>query len=273
MNRPFVRVGTLAMLLAACNPAEDVEVQQLPSLARLSQEARAGVPEVSGVWRFVGWELAPDDTASLAAKLPGLGAIWLETQKRDSIAGQYLLPNWRVPLYGEVRRDQTVALVGVFAPGDLRFFAGRLERDTVWLELSSAVEAGTWPAEARAAFTRTRTPTPPFTRVRGAAPPVARVDTAARAPGDSLARAGAVVATQPPAQGPATMPQAPRPAPPSATPQTGRPAAPRATTTPPTTPRPRPTPPPAPRPAPDDDPEPDRVPLLGDPLAPDTTRG
>jgi hypothetical protein len=182
------------VLIAACGPAGDVKVQPLPPLASLSPEARAGVPVVSGVWRFAGWEVSGGDSTSLAAPLPGFGAILLRTQQRDSIGGSYVVGGGSAPLAGEVRRDGTIALVTYLAPGDGRYLAGRLEKDTIWVEMSSLTEPGSWPRGARAAFVRSAV-AGRFARMRGALPPLARVDSvradSLRADSLALARSAA----------------------------------------------------------------------------------
>ncbi|HET7274924.1 MAG TPA: hypothetical protein VFI91_07070 [Longimicrobiaceae bacterium] len=159
-------------MVGGCEPAEGVDVQQLPSEQRPSPEARAGLPEVSGLWRFAGWELAPEDSASLQAALPSLGQIDIQTQRLDSIAGSYLAGGGRVPVVGEVRRD---GIVSVVAPGANAFVAGQVEEDTLWVELTSLIPAEAWPDGARAAFVR-GTAGPQFARLEGALPPLALTD-------------------------------------------------------------------------------------------------
>lgn len=240
-----------ALLAAACGPDDDVKVQPLPSLAMLSPEMRAHVPVVTGVWRFAGWEVAAGDSASLQAPLPAFGALALSTQKRDSIGGSYLFDGGRAPLAGEVRRDSTIALVTYLAPGDGRFLAGTLSRDTLWLEIGSLSEPGRWPNGARAAFVRTPVATTPFARMNRTFPPLARVDTS-RA--DTLART--------------TVPAPPAVTEPSE--RAARPAPER-----PVTPRPGPvTPPrePRPEPRPEIVTPPEPPPLLGVPVDGDTAR-
>jgi hypothetical protein len=281
------------LLIAACGPADDVRVQPLPSLAVLSAEARAGVPTVSGVWRFAGWEVAEGDSASLQAPLPGFGAISLNSQKRDSLGGSYLLEGGRAPLAGEVRRDSVLSLVTFLAPGDGRFLAGTLARDTFWMEMSSLAEPGRWPRGARAAFVRTPVAGSPFLRMRGALPPAPPLDSAAldsiNAAAAAAAAAAAPVTTAPPATtspvpqptAPAAQPAAPAVQPPAARPPAAAPravpdtsrGAPRATPKPqPATPRPQPAAPPRNEPEPipaDTQREPPH--LLGVPVQRDTT--
>ncbi|MBW3629427.1 MAG: hypothetical protein KY464_09035 [Gemmatimonadetes bacterium] len=259
------RSARLALLVAVigsgCGPSDAVEVQPLPSLEQSSPEARAGLPRIAGAWRFAGWELAPDDSANLKGELPRFGVISLATQKRDSLAGHYVIQAGRAPLYGELRRDSVIALIGVFGPGDLRFMAGRIARDTVWMELSSLSE--NWPVDARAAFTRTQVASP-FVRLRGAIapPPVAAIDTLAPAPTAGMPPVGGTPGATPGrvpgvAPGAGTQPGVGA-QPPAAAPSTGGAAPPPRRVTPPA-PRPRPAPPP---PVEEEDPP---VPLLGDP--------
>jgi hypothetical protein len=279
------------LLTAACGPADDVRVQPLPSLTVLSAEARAGVPTVSGVWRFAGWEVAEGDSAGLQAPLPGFGAIALSSQKRDSLGGSYVVAGGRAPLAGEIRRDSVISLVTFLAPGDGRFLAGTLARDTFWMEMSSLAEPGRWPDGARAAFVRTPVAGSPFIRMHGALPPPPPVDSAAL---DSINAAAAAAAAAPPVTTPpattSPVPQpavpAPQPTAPAARPPVTRPpaATPRPTpdtsrTTPrvtpqPVTPRPQPATPPReePEPAPADT---QREPphLLGVPVQRDTAGG
>ncbi|HEX6068461.1 MAG TPA: hypothetical protein VFZ18_01515 [Longimicrobiaceae bacterium] len=187
VTRRFVRLLPILVLygLAACDPAEDVRVQELPSLARASVEARLGLPELRGAWRFAGWELPEGDTLGLEAELPAFGIVLLQTQSRDSLAGFYLTQGGRSPLLGEVRRDSVVSLVTFPAPGDGRYLVGEVTGDTMWLEATSLAEPGSWRGDARAAFVRSRTPVTAFRRVRGAVPPPPPVDSAARAAADS----------------------------------------------------------------------------------------
>jgi hypothetical protein len=185
----FPRLLTLLALFAlpACDAAEDVRVQELPSLARASVEARLGLPELRGAWRFAGWELSAGDTLGMEAELPAFGIVLLQAQSRDSLAGFYLTQGGRSPLLGEVRRDSVVSLVTFAAPGDGRYLVGQVAGDTLWLEATSLAEPGSWRGDARAAFVRSRTPVTAFRRVRGAVPPPPPVDSAALAAADSAA--------------------------------------------------------------------------------------
>lgn len=259
-------------LVSACEPADDVKVQPLPSLERASPEARAGLPEVAGAWRFAGWELAEGDSAGLERDLPGFGVLWLRSQQRDSVGGAYVMQGGRVPLFGEVRRDSVVSLVSLMGPGDGRFLAGRVSRDTLWMELTSLLEPGSWPTGARAAFVRTAV-SAPFVRIHGAPPALAQVDSLAADSLAALARTDSGAAARPAAPGiapaaPPTVPPAAQrtaPAPAQRAPTQAAPAQPRPQppVRQPAAPRPAPAQP-RPRPAPD-------VPLLGEPV-PDTSR-
>lgn len=170
--RKRVVAGLLwGLALVACDAADDVEVLPLPSLEAASPEARAGLPVISGVWRFAGWELAPGDTGRVEGDLPGFGELRLETQRLDSIAGFYISGDARVPVIGEIRRDSVMTLAG-----GGRFLAGRVATDTFWLSMTSLVESGGWPDEARAAFVRSAVDRR-FVRVKGQRPALAMADT------------------------------------------------------------------------------------------------
>lgn len=270
-----------AMAAGACEEAQSVEVQPLPPLQRPSPEARAGLPEVRGLWRFAGFEIPASDTTLVRERVYALtppGDFQIATQRLDSIAGQYLRAGVAFPVVGEVRRDSAISLV-LFSGGIGQFVAGHVRRDTLWVELTtfqSAVES--WPRGTRAALVR-RVSGPPFRRLLGGAPITVPVDStrldSLRL--DSLRRAGVAVppagtlpvqpmpgAVPPPAQPgvpPAAQPQRPpvtQPRPPAAQPRQPvqqRPPAqrPPPVPTPPqeTIPEPRQeTPPPAPLPRP-----------------------
>lgn len=175
-------------LLASCEAAEDVRVQPLPPLDRPSPEARAGLPELAGVWRFAGWDLAPTDSAGLQRELPGLGEIRLQTQRLDSLAGAYAGGGGALPLVGEVRRDSVVSLVASAGGGTAYYLAGEYARDTLWIRLSSLVEPGVWPDAAVAAFVRGDVAAT-FVRLHGTtpAPPVDSALLAMQAAADSAA--------------------------------------------------------------------------------------
>ena len=249
-----------------------MEIEPPPPETRPSPERRAGLPEVRGVWRFAGFELQAADTSRIREGIFMLvppGELRIITQRLDSIAGQYVRDSAGVGLVGEVRRDGTVAAVA-FEPGTPgQFLAGRLRRDTLWIELANVGAAQTWPAGARAAMVK-EVRGAPFRRFIGAPPPMTpadslRLDSLRR---DSLLRAGGAppttgvptppATTQPPAAAPA-QPQPQRPAPPTAEPRRETPREPRPVPRdtqrpPPADPEPtepvNPTPPPPPPPPP-----------------------
>lgn len=201
-NRPSIPVLALLSALGACEPAQDVRVQALPPIERPSAEARAGLPEVAGVWRFAGWDLAPEDSASLQRDLPGLGELRLQTQRLDSIAGAYVGGGGQLPVVGEVRRDSVVSLVASAGGGVAYYLAGEVARDTLWIRLSSLVEPGVWPADAQAAFVRSDV-TSTFVRLHGTTP-APPVDSAALLAADSARRADSLAVAAAPAP-PAAM--------------------------------------------------------------------
>ena len=240
-----------ALAAGACGEAEGVEVQPLPPLQRPSPEMRAGLPEVRGVWRFAGFEIPARDTAAVREQVYTLvppGEFRVATQRLDSVAGQYVRDGVAFPFTGEVRRDSVLTLVA-FSGGVGQFAAGRVVRDTFWIELTSFTTGQTWPRGTRAAMVR-RGGGQPFRRLLGGVPIAPPVDSAAVRDSirlDSLRRAGVIVTpptgaqpvpgqplppgvqpggvrpTVPGAQPPAAQPQ--RPAPTPAQPQQRPPAA------------------------------------------------
>lgn len=202
-----------ALAAAACDEASG-KVQPLPPLTRPSPEARAGLPEVRGIWRFAGFEIRPQDTLLVreqAYQLVPPAEMRIITQRLDSIAGQFVRDGVGFPFTGEVRRDSTIAVV-TFSDGVAQFAAGHLQRDTFWIELTSIASAAGWSPGARAAMVR-RVGGPPFRRLLGGAPITPPVDSAAIRDSvrmDSLRRAGVVVPpTQPGVQPPAGVPVQP----------------------------------------------------------------
>lgn len=163
----------LLLVFGGCDAPEDVEVQPLPPLTRPSPEVRAGLPELEGVWHYAGWELAPEDSALLSSEPARLGTLQLSVQRLDSLAGYYVAGGGRVRLTGEVRRDSLLSLVTAGAAGERRFLAGRVLGDTLWVELTSLVDAESWPSDARVAYVREAVGSP-FVRLEGvvAAEPV-----------------------------------------------------------------------------------------------------
>ncbi|HEV2130765.1 MAG TPA: hypothetical protein VGR27_06660, partial [Longimicrobiaceae bacterium] len=162
--QPLVAL-VVAGLLGGCDWAEESAIQPLPPATRPSPEARLGLPELEGQWYFAGWDLPVSEPPG---GLSTAGALWIETQRLDSLAGMYLAGEQRLPLLGEVRRDSVFALVVQDGNGGGRFVAGRALRDTIWVEFTSLAFAQTWPAGTRGAFVREAVERP-FTRLPGGA--------------------------------------------------------------------------------------------------------
>lgn len=228
-----------ALAAGACGEAEGVEVQPLPPLQRPSPEARAGLPEVRGVWRFAGFEIPAGDTTAVREQVYTLtppGEFRIVTQRLDSIAGQYVRGGVAFPFTGEVRRDSALAVVA-FSGGVGQFASGRVQRDTFWIELTSFTTAQTWPRGTRAALVRRGAPAQPFRRLLGGAPIYMPVDSTAVRDSirlDSLRRAGVIVpppGTVPPGTVQPGVPGQPvpgQPLPPGAQPGVVRPTVPGA---------------------------------------------
>lgn len=187
-------VLALQVLLTACDSDADVEVLPLPPLERPSPEARAGLPEVHGTWRFAGWEVIRGDSTALERTFPSFGDIRLDVQRLDSLAGSFATAGGAAEVVGEVRRDGWVALVTLRGGVPAEFITGRYARDTLWLELTSVMAPDEWPRDARAAFVRDQ-PSGPLAWIRGVPrvdPRAAAIDSArvaAGAPADSSAGA------------------------------------------------------------------------------------
>lgn len=200
-----------ALAAGACEEAQSVEVQPLPPLRRPSPEARAGLPEVRGIWRFAGFEIPAGDTTAVREQVYTLippGEMRITAQRLDSIAGQYVRDGVAFPFTGEVRRDSAISVVA-FSGGVGQFAAGRVARDTFWIELTSFTTAQSWPRGTRAALVRRGTPGAPFRRLLGGAPITVPVDSVALRDSirlDSLRRAG--VAVPPGGVAPGTQPPA-----------------------------------------------------------------
>jgi len=256
VKRPGVRATCVAamLLLAGCEPAENVRVQDLPPVDLPSRERRIGLPEMAGVWRFAGWVLPARDTASTGEGRVAPGEIHVATQRLDSVAGNYVREGAVFPFVGEVRRDSIFSVV-VFDPtGAGSVVAGRVRRDTLWIELASLPSAAGWSAGTRVAMVR-RPTQPPFTRFEGVAPRPDTVRADSLRPDslrtDTLARPDSAAPAVPPAPGTVPAQLAPQPgvvppartAPPAATPPRARPAPPRTDTA-------RPSPPPDTQPQP-----------------------
>lgn len=205
-------LACVVLAASACDEASG-KVQPLPPLTRPTAEQRAGLPEVRGIWRFAGFEIRPQDTMLVreqAYQLTAPDEMRIITQRLDSIAGQFVRGGVGFPFTGEVRRDSAMALV-TFSGGVGQFAAGRVVRDTFWIELASLTVAQGWPPAARAAMVR-RVGGPPFRRLLGGLPISVPVDSAAIRDSvrmDSLRRAGVVV---PPAQ-PGVQPPGAQPVP------------------------------------------------------------
>ncbi|CAN5893355.1 hypothetical protein BH23GEM7_BH23GEM7_17420 [soil metagenome] len=209
--------------LSGCDWAQESAIQPLPPATRPSPEARLGLPEIEGQWYFAGWDLPISEPPE---GLAAAGALWIETQRLDSLAGAYLSGEQRLPLLGEVRRDSVFSLVVRDPNGGGSFLAGRALRDTIWVELTSLAFAQKWPMGTRGAFVRDAVERP-FTRLPGGAYLVEEdttlVDTLSL-PGDTAvlvdtaAAAVPVTPTPPPVRDTAAAPPpAPRQTPPADT--------------------------------------------------------
>jgi hypothetical protein len=200
-----------ALAAGACDEAAG-KVQPLPPLKRPSPEQRAGLPEVRGIWRFAGFEIRPQDTLLVreqAYPMTPPDEMRIITQRLDSIAGQLVRGGVGFPFTGEVRRDSAMALV-TFTDGIGQFAAGRIVRDTFWIEVATLPGAAGWSPGARAAMVR-GVPRAPFRRLLGGAPinpPVDSVRLRDSIRIDSLRRAGVVVppGAQPGVAPPVTQP-------------------------------------------------------------------
>ena len=256
----------LALLAAAAGCGRD-EVEPLPPMQRPTPERRAGLPEIGGRWLFTGFEIEQRDSAAQANsdfQLVPPGEFRFLTQRLDSVAGQYGRPGqFVIPFTGEVRRDSVFALVAFAGDGVQQFIAGRVLRDTLWMELTNLASVERWPPRTRAAFVR-RPRGAPFTRLLGGAPIVVPLDSATldsirrdSIRMDSISRSAAPPVGAPPAGqpvGPAPQPGVPVQRPAAPAPQPGvarppvhtRPAPPRPQ---PQRPRPQPQQPPRTEPA------------------------
>jgi hypothetical protein len=154
----LVPVLALALaLLGACDAAEGVRVESLPPLERPTPEARAGLPEIAGTWRFAGWEVTSHAVLAEFGEPPLPGDLVIETQRVDSLAGYLIRGEMVLALSGEVRRDGIVSLMTLqdtAAESSPRFAAGRLVRDTLWIELTTLPAGNLSPPTQRWAFFR-----------------------------------------------------------------------------------------------------------------------
>jgi hypothetical protein len=197
---------------AACNEAK-ADVEPLPPLHRPTPEERAGLPLVSGRWVFTGFEYPVQDTQRVREQVYRLvppGEFRIQTQRLDSVAGQYVRDSVAFPVIGEVRRDGIFAFVA-FEPGGVgTFVSGHVVRDTMWIELTAFPSAASWPPGTRAALVHNPRGAP-FVRLRGYVPPPPP-------PADSSkqgAETGGQTAPPPPPPPPAPAPvEQPRPLPP-----------------------------------------------------------
>ncbi len=232
----FALVGIMALGAAGCDPGADVDILPLPPLERPSPEARAGLPEIQGVWQFAGWEVVRGDSTALERTFPSFGDLDLEVQRLDSLAGSFATAGGVTEVVGEVRRDGWVALAALNDEAPVAFISGRFSRDTLWLELTSILPPDEWPQNSRAAFVR-QSPAGPLAWVRGmprvsplamtdsTVPGSFEADAAPTPPGDA-APSASVPAASSPAQGPSVSPapstrsagSAPPPPPPPAAP-------------------------------------------------------
>jgi hypothetical protein len=228
---------TATLFHAGCDAAQGVEVEPLPPLERPSAEARAGLPEIEGVWRFAGREVATAELGDERENAAVPGAIAIQTQRLDSLGGYFGRGEVATPFVGEVRRDGIVSVVfygGEAAAADVA--AGRLQRDTLWIELSTRPGWEVTPPAERWAYVRgtvgqtfLRLPTGEL--LRDTVPPPAPADTLP--PAEAAVEPGAPAPTAPatPAPPAEARPQQPQRQTPQAQPQPQRqqqPAAPRA---------------------------------------------
>jgi len=235
-----------AVLLTAACDRPDREIEPLPSEDRPSLEARAGLPEVEGPWRFAGLDLPFEEEPESVDEWIAFQGLDIRTQRLDSLAGALHTRNGQRPFIGEVRRDGVISL---YLPGEEQagYAAGRISADTVWVTFSNLAENG-WPRGMRLALLR-EPPDRAFVRLadgRMVGDPVEELDT--------LPPIDDALAEEPEAAPPAVAPDRPAPRPAEPTPE----------------PAPEPTPEPEPEPEPEPDPPPRERRILGEPI--DTLR-
>jgi len=220
VRRIHAVLAVLALLgAAACNEAK-ADVEPLPPLHRPTPEERAGLPVLSGRWLFTGFEYPVRDTLRVREQVYRLvppGEFRIATQRLDSVAGQYVRDSVPFNLTGEVRRDGIFSFVAFESGGVGQYVAGRVARDTMWVELTGFPSAASWPPGTRAAFVR-RPRGAPFVRLRGYVPPPPPPadSTGANAEGDGDGQPSAPPPGAAPAPAPAPVIERPRerPAPP-----------------------------------------------------------
>lgn len=214
MRRTRAVLAAVALLgAAACNEAK-ADVEPLPPLHRPTPEERAGLPLVSGRWLFTGFEYPVGDTLRVREQVYRLvppGEFRIQTQRLDSVAGQYVRDGVAFPIIGEVRRDGIFAFVA-FEPGGVgNFVSGHVVRDTMWIELTGFPSSASWPPGTRAALVHTPRGAP-FVRLRGYVPPPPP-------PADSSKHEAVEAAPPPPPPPPAEERPAPPPPPPPPPPE------------------------------------------------------
>jgi hypothetical protein len=148
----WVVVAAMSVLIVGCGPAEGVEVQELPELTRPSPEARAGLAELAGTWNHAGWMVARLQLADAADAERAPRSLAIQQQRLDSISG-YVVREASRRFVGEVRRDGIVSLLVRLGDDGNAVIAGVVERDTLWLELST-LPGFNPPTGARAAYVR-----------------------------------------------------------------------------------------------------------------------
>ncbi|MDR0788254.1 MAG: hypothetical protein LBG44_10390 [Gemmatimonadota bacterium] len=266
----------IGVLAAGCEPAEDVAVLPLPSLDRPTPEARYGIPEVKGDWRFAGWEVEPGDSSLLNRSYPVLGPLAIHAQRLDSIAGAVSLHGGATPVVGEIRRDGWFSVATLSGPEATAFITGRYLRDTLWLEMTSVIASEDWPSGARGVFVREDgSAAGPIAWFQGTNPmaPVLLPDSLlaeGQAVRDSLVVAPVAVPVAAPVTG-GGAPPAERPRPSAGSPPVvGTPvsSSPAPAASPAPAPRPTPPPPAPPPAAPPARPRESGPTLLGEPVSP-----
>ena len=196
---------------AACNDAR-ADVEPLPPLHRPTPEERAGLPVLSGRWLFTGFEYPVRDTLRVREQVYRLvppGEFRITLQRLDSIAGEYVRDSVPFRMTGEVRRDGIFSFVAFEPGGAGQFVAGRVQRDTLWIELTGFPSAASWPPGTRAALVR-QPKGPPFVRLRGYVPPPPPPVDSTKAGGEE---GESPVAPPPPPPPPPPVIEQPRPRP------------------------------------------------------------